>query len=52
MTAQITDIIEALRKLGAAGYICIKGNGSMVCDVFINGKHFGLWDKIKKTFVE
>lgn len=46
------EIKEALKQLGVTGRIRIVKHDSFTVDVYVDGVWFGLWDLVKKTFVE
>ena len=46
------EIKKALKKLGVIGKITIKKYDSFTVAVYVDGKTFGIWDTVKKTFVE
>lgn len=46
------EIKEALKKLGVTGKVITKQHDSFTVTVYVDGKRFGLWDTVKKTFVE
>jgi hypothetical protein len=48
----LKEIKEALKKLGITGKIKIEKYDSFTVTVYVDGKKFGLWDTVKKTFVE
>lgn len=46
------EIFEALTKLGVKGTITTKRISADRIAVYVNGKYFGIWDTIRKTFVD
>ncbi len=46
------EVTAALQKLGVTGILNIQQHDSFTVTVFVDGKEFGLWDTVKKTFVE
>lgn len=46
------EIKIALEKLGIKGNITIRYISIDRYEVFVNNKHFGIWDANKKTFVD
>ena len=45
-------LFEALTKLGVKGAIVTKWITADRIAVYVNGKYFGIWDTIRKTFVD
>ena len=47
------EIITALEILGAQGEITLRPITSLDrIEVTVNGEYFGIWDTVKKTFVD
>lgn len=46
------EIKEALTQLGITGRISTEKYDSFTVTVYVDGKWLGLWDTVKKTFVE
>ena len=46
------EINEALKKLGVTGKVTTQQHDSFTVMVYVDSKKFGLWDTVKKTFVE
>ncbi|HKL79224.1 MAG TPA: hypothetical protein VJ888_02175 [Mobilitalea sp.] len=48
----MSEIKKALRSLGIKGKVSTEKHDSFTVTVYVDGKKFGLWDVVKKTFVE
>lgn len=46
------EIKKALKKLGITGKVRTEKYDSFTVTVYVNNKKIGLWDTVKKTFVE
>lgn len=47
------EIINALKNLGIHGRITLRPISDLDrIEVRVNGKYFGVWDSVKKTFVD
>lgn len=52
MKSSIIDIAKGLKALGVKGKLTIKHITNDRIKVYINGEYFGIWDVLKKTFVD
>lgn len=53
MKNTINEIIIALKALGVNGEVSFSPNKYQDrIKVIVNGEYFGLWDMVKKTFVD
>lgn len=49
---KISEITNAVRKLGETSHnILVKDRGA-VAEVIVNGEYFGIWSFVCKTFVD
>lgn len=46
------ELKEALKKLNIKGKVGIKYVSTDRIAVYVDGEYFGIWDKLKKTFVD
>ena len=46
------EILEALKTLGVTGSVNIEHIAQDRIVVHVNGKCFGIWDTVRKTFVD
>lgn len=46
------ELKRALQVLGVKGSVTIKRHAAFTVKVLVNGKEFGIWDTVKKTFVD
>lgn len=52
MKSSIIDIAKGLKALGVKGKLTIKHITDDRINVYIDGEYFGIWDTIRKTFVD
>jgi hypothetical protein len=53
MKNSINEIKSALEKLGVHGRITLRPIADLDrIEVSVNGEYFGVWDSVKKTFVD
>jgi hypothetical protein len=48
----LKEIKKALKNLGIIGKVTTQQHDGFTVTVYVGGKKFGLWDTVKKTFVE
>ncbi len=49
----IIEITTALEKLGVSGRITLRPIADLDrIEVTVNGEYFGVWDRVKSTFVD
>ena len=46
------EIEQALHLMDVCGAITLDSSDRFTAKIYVDGKYFGLWDVIKKTFVE
>lgn len=46
------EIEEALKKLNVKGIIIVRWIATDRIAVYVNNKYFGIWDTVRKTFVD
>lgn len=49
---KMKEILEALKTLGVEGSVTIRYIDKNRTAVYVNGEYFGIWDTIRKTFVD
>lgn len=49
---RMKEIMKVLRELGVIGNVTTKWITTDRIAVYINNEYFGIWDKIRKTFVD
>lgn len=52
MKNSINDIMNALKALGVKGTVTVEYIAPDRIKVEVNGEYFGIWDAVKKTFVD
>lgn len=53
MRSEILDLISALKSLGVVkGTVTVKRITTDRIAVYVNGEYFGVWDTIRKNFVD
>ena len=48
----VEELRKALQDLGVKGSVAVEKYDPFAVRVFVNGKEFGIWDTVKKTFVD
>lgn len=49
---RMKEIMKALRELGVSGIVTTKDIDFDRFSVYVDGEYFGIWDTIRKTFVD
>lgn len=52
MTSEILDLRAGLINLGVKGTVTVKWITTDRIAVYVNGEYFGVWDTIRKNFVD